>query len=202
MSGKTKAVQAITNSRTRELYGQGLGCRAIAKELRENPVATFKRLSRMGILRDKDDAYGVLHGVPHIELPFKQAHQDKHLRAAAIGEAVRWFLDRGYTPSIPLETARYDLVVESDQGFKRVQIKSTNSRSPYGCWSVSIGRNVYDSNAPSRKTYGKRRKQCYTKDEIDIFFILAGDCTYLIPVDVVEGRKNLSLGKKYDFYKV
>jgi hypothetical protein len=202
MAGKSKVVQEATNKRTRELYAQGLGCRAIAKELGEDPVSTFKRLSRMGILRDKDAAYKAQHGVPKIEHPFRQECRDANLRTAAIGEAIRWFLGRGYTPSLPLEPARYDLVVESDQGFKRVQIKSTNSRSSYGMWSVSIGRNAYDSSALPLKTYGKRRKQCYTKDEIDLFFILTGDCKYLIPVEVVEGRKNLSLGKKYDFYKV
>ena len=203
MSGKSKAFREITQSKTRELYEQGFGCRAIAETLGENPVSTFKRLSRMGLMRDKDAAYEIRHTAPQVVLPFKRSLDRVNLRAAAIGIAVRWFLDRGYIPSIPLEPTRYDLIVESDQGFKRVQVKTTNFRGSFGSWVVSVHRSKYCSDAPIRGVAGKRQRVVYTKDEVDLFFIVTGDGSlYLIPIEVVHGVKVLGLGKKYGSYKI
>jgi hypothetical protein len=157
----------------------------------------------MGILRGKSEAYEKLHGVEARTLPFQQPAIQENLRSAAIGLAVGWFLDRGYVPSIPLEPTRYDLVAESDEGLKRVQIKSTNYQDDYGVWTVHVHRTKYDAGKQVQGSAGKRRVVSYTKDEVDYFFIVTGDLTkYLIPIDIVGDAKNISLGKKYDSYKV
>ena len=203
MAGQPKEKREELRARTKELYEQGLGCRAVAEALNEHPVSTYRRLERMGSLREKDEAYELLHHVETEALPFQRTSASINLRSAAVGLAVRWFLDRGYIPSVPLEPARYDLVVDSDAGLKRIQIKSTNFQDDHGKYLVHVHRTEYDSDAESRGTAGKRRVVSYTKDEIDYFFIVTGDhTTYLIPVGVVGEAKNITLGKKYEQFKL
>jgi hypothetical protein len=198
-----RAEAEALRKRTRELYEQGKGCRSIASVLGEDPVATYKRLRRMGVVRSRDEAYGLAHCVEEVPIPFGRLPSQVNVRSSAIGEAVRWFLERGYIPSIPLEPTRYDLVVESDSGFKRVQVKSSTFQDRSGAWVTCTHRTQYDSTVVARGTAGKRRKVRYTKDEVDWFFIVVGDGSkYLIPLEVVGDTLRLSLGKKYENYKI
>jgi hypothetical protein len=110
--------------------------------------------------------------------------------------AAKWFLDRNYIASVPLEVAPYDLVVESDQGLKRVQIKTTRARRA-NRYAVAIRRYRYDAEA-GMSARGRVRSDPYTKDEIDLFFIItAGGPMYLIPVEAVAGLTGLLLDEKY-----
>ena len=43
-------------------------------------------------------------------------------------------MERGYLVCVPTEPAPYDIVVESDEGFVRVQVKSTSKHDPRGCY--------------------------------------------------------------------
>lgn len=60
-------------------------------------------------------------------------------RGAKLGEDPAMILRRGYTPSIPVAATQYDLVVESDDGLRRVQAKTTTSKDN-GRWAVRIAR--------------------------------------------------------------
>jgi hypothetical protein len=116
--------------------------------------------------------------------------------------AARWFLDRGYMVSLPVEPAPYDLICESDSGLKRVQVKSTRRKQPNGRHSVRLARRVYDPVLPGNAA-GRYRHVCYTSSEIDLFFILTSDgSSYLIPLSAVEGTMNLALDGKYAAYLV
>jgi hypothetical protein len=140
--------------------------------------------------------------VPSSPLPFAAPPDDRGLSAAAIGEAIAWFLRRGYAASVPVEPTRYDLVVESDEGFKRVQVKSSTRRDPSGRWIVRIGRMQYDGNGTSGSN-GKRRGRPYAAGEVDLFLIVTGDRSiFLIPIDLVSGQVALTLDRKYAAYKV
>jgi len=91
--------------------------------------------------------------------------------------------------SLPVETARYDLVVESDVGLQRVQVKTgANERH------IGITRTIYGTGAsPSTGKYGR---QAYSKDEIDLFFIYtAAGAMYLIPIEVVQGMRFLAMAR-------
>jgi hypothetical protein len=203
MSGQTKVQREALQAKTRELYERGMGCRAVADALDEHPVSTYRRLQRMGILRGRDEAYEEQHRIEFPSLPFQRAPAQTHLRSAAIGIAVRWFLDRGYIPSVPLEPARYDLVVDSDGGLQRIQIKTTNFRDKQGVWVVHAHRTRYHADAETRGVAGKRKAVPYTPVEIDFFFVVTGDLTtYLIPIAASGDRKNLTLGKKYAKFKL
>jgi hypothetical protein len=126
-----------------------------------------------------------------------------NVREAAIGHAVAWFLSRGYTPSIPVASVRYDLVVDSDSGLQRIQVKSTTQRDRYGRWIVGITRLAYDRLKVERNAEGQRTRQAYGVDEIDFFFIVVADGShYLIPVAETAGAANIVLNQKYAAYRV
>jgi hypothetical protein len=81
------------------------------------------------------------------------------------------------------------LVVESDLGLRRVQVKTTRGTS-VGITKVQYGL----AQSPSSGKYSGRR--AYTKTEIDLFFIFTGlGAMYLIPIEAVEGMHHLSLAR-------
>jgi PD-(D/E)XK endonuclease len=84
--------------------------------------------------------------VPGRELPF--ANPSKPGSQSGLTIAARWFLDRGYIVSVPLEPAPYDLVTESDEGLKRVQVKTTRQIRAGERYTVDVGRLVYDPTRP------------------------------------------------------
>lgn len=139
--------------------------------------------------------------VPGAPLPFAATPSERQLRAAAIGDAISWFMHRGYVASIPVEPARYDLVVESDSGLKRVQVKSTTSRRK-DQWHVRIYRMEYGLR-DELDCNGKRGRTPYLPGEVDLFFVLTGDGSkFLIPIEATRGQLTLTLDRKYAAYKV
>lgn len=114
-----------------------------------------------------------------------------NLRNAAPSIALTWFTLRGQPPSVPLEPQRYDMVVETASGFKRVQVKSTTF-FVNGAWHVSV------SHRPDKN--GNRAP--YSSDDVDLFFIIDGDMNlYLIPISALGGRIAINL-RAYESFKV
>jgi len=114
--------------------------------------------------------------------------QLKYLRVAAGTLAAAWFMIRGCAVSFPAEPARYDLLVDTPQGIKRVQVKTTTTRTPRGGWQVGIGHH------PDTHSKREGRVLAYSPDEIDLFFIVDGDMTiYLIPIRAIAGRVGILL---------
>jgi hypothetical protein len=119
-----------------------------------------------------------------------------------LSTAARWFLDRGYLVSVPLEPAPYDLVAESDEGLKKIQVKTTRRRGRNGRYQVGLTRNIYDP-ALVPNAAGKNRRTPYQPGTVDYFFIVAnGDAMYLIPFETVAGRTAIVLDAKYASFKV
>lgn len=193
-------MQAL-DQRIRPLYESGLGCRIIGHQLGENPSLVYKRVRAMGIIRSRDQDYQTRQTAPMEPVPFTAMGVDRNLRAAAVGEAIAWFLQRGYVPSIPVEPTRYDLVVESDDGLKRIQVKSTTQKER-GRWIVRIGRHEYGRSVPINAN-GARRQTVYRPEEIDLFFVLTslGE-KYLIPLTATGGVRSLVLDRKFAAYKI
>jgi hypothetical protein len=132
---------------------------------------------------------GHLNGLSHVgrspgetpagvsELPA----QLKYLRVAAETLAATWFTLRGCAVSLPLESALYDLLADTPEGIRRVQVKTTTSGHKNG-WQVGVGHHP--------DTHSKKgRRLAYDPDQIDLFFIVDGDMTmYLIPSRAIAGR--------------
>ncbi len=116
--------------------------------------------------------------------------------------AAKWFLDRGYVVSVPLEPTSYDLITESNDGLKRVQVKTTRRTEPNnGRYVVRIARKAYDATTPPNAG-GCRKHVPYTADQIDFFFVIAPNAMFLIPIDSVVGLTSLNLDEKYAAFAV
>ncbi len=117
--------------------------------------------------------------------------------------AARWFLDRGYTVSIPIEPAAYDLIAESDEGLQRVQVKTTSRfDATSGGYVARLTRATYDP-AVSPNARGNYRESPYPPGVVDFFFIIVttGEM-YLIPYSVVPGFQKVCLVKKYAAFMI
>lgn len=102
-----------------------------------------------------------------------------------VSRAIGWFLKNGYNVAIPVEVASYDLIAESDDGLKKVQVKTTKTRTREGRYQVRLTRTIYDA-AQVSNSRGKYRPVPYGPGDIDYFFICAGtDQLYVIPYEVV-----------------
>lgn len=100
--------------------------------------------------------------------------------------AAAWFTLCGRDVSWPLEPSRYDLLVGSERGIRRVQVKTTTVRVA-DTWKVYLSTTHHE-----RKTYDP--------GEIDDFFIVDGDLAYyLIPISVVGGLHAIHLSAYAQF---
>ena len=140
--------------------------------------------------------------VDAVDTPFKRRRDLKLLRRAACAHATAWFMERGYTVCVPVEPAPYDLVVDSDEGLVRVQVKSTVSKERTDRWVVRISRMAYERGTKPGAN-GARVKCLYASGEIDYFFVVTpvGDY-YLIPLSATTGLASLTLDSKYGAFKV
>ncbi|MGY1849290.1 group I intron-associated PD-(D/E)XK endonuclease [Blastococcus sp. SYSU DS1021] len=103
-----------------------------------------------------------------------------HLGRAGSLLAASWFTLCGHEVSWPLEASRYDLLVRTDEGIRRVQVKTTTARAG-GTWKVYL-------------STSRRERRTYDPDEIDDFFIIDGSLVcYLIPVAAVGGLHAIHL---------
>jgi hypothetical protein len=135
--------------------------------------------------------------IAQVATPFSRNPSAANLRRSAAAIATAWFQARDYRVAIPVEPAPYDLVVESDDGLVRIQVKST-TRTDFGRWIVGVTRREYDPAASSG-----RRARRYSPGEIDFFFIVTGDgAKYLIPLEVSNGATTLTLDGKYAAFRV
>lgn len=153
----------------------------------EDAAASLGLQSLSGIALLKGHA--LRWGIPcrHLDPPALEPPVSNHgpdlgrLDRAGTFIAAAWFSLCGYGVSWPLEPGRYDLAVEADGRFRRVQVKTTRSRTPGGGWKVYLS------------TTGRERRT-YSPDEIDEFFIVEGDLNYYaIPISAVGGLQAIHL---------
>jgi PD-(D/E)XK nuclease superfamily protein len=190
-----------TEQQLRDAVAQATSWRGVMEALRmhrSNPGTHVKKdVARLGI--DVSHFDPRFTKVPQAlgDLPFTQPAVVGS--ASGLSTAAKWFLDRGYQVSIPIEPTAYDLITESDRGLQRVQVKTTNQRSRSG---VRLTRTVYDASvAPSAR--GKYHETPYDADTIDYFFVIVeGDAMYLIPYSVVAGFQRIVVDRKYAAFKI
>lgn len=116
---------------------------------------------------------------------------------AGLGIAVGWFVTNGYTVCIPLTDSQgYDLVVEDSSGLHKVFVRTTTRTHSKGkifeCGLRTQGGN---------KSQFKIRK--FDRDLVDIVFIVCGDgAKYLIPAQTIDCKSSISLGPRYQQYRL
>lgn len=103
------------------------------------------------------------------------------LRRAAPSIAAAFFALRGLAVAIPHDQQEYDLLITTDEGIQRVQVKTTTCRTRTGTWQVGIGHRPYNLDKTAAK-------DPYEPDAFDWFFVVSGDGgLYFIPMQVVAG---------------
>ena len=130
-------------------------------------------------------------------LAFDQMQNSRRQGDAGMGIAIAWFTKHGYCVSIPLTDSQdYDLVIERDNQFSSVQVRTTYYTKPNGIYQLNL-----------RVSGGNRSGTGKTKhidpDVVDYLFAVTNDGEmYLIPTGAIEARSILSLGAKCDPFRV
>ena len=115
---------------------------------------------------------------------------------AGLSAAIAYFGMNGYTVSIPINDIQdYDLVVEMNNVFYKVQCKSTGAKNDSGNYKVKL------------ETWGGLNggtRYSRVKDStVQLLFVLTGEQTmYVIPVSEITQSTQLILNNNYDKYKV
>lgn len=113
----------------------------------------------------------------------------------ALGMAIAYFASHGYTVCLPLnDTQDYDLVVQLENGFKSIQVKSSGCKTKYGVYQVAL--------KSCGGTAGKTYKTVVNTDIDYLFVFLANKEMYLLPKDAFSNESTLNLGNKYRNYQV
>ena len=123
------------------------------------------------------------------------SYTNKQIGNAALGTAIGYFTNEGYTVSIPLnDTQDYDLVVDIEGKLHRVQVKGTTFKTKYNVYQVSL--------KSSGGTKGKIYKTI-KETNVDLIFVACEDgLMYLIPKEVLKNSSTLNLGKEYSEYRL
>lgn len=104
--------------------------------------------------------------------------------------AASWYSLCGLRVSWPLEPGRFDLLVSDVTGTRRVQVKTTTSKTDSGAWQVHVAGN------------GRYDTRVYSPDEIDDFFLIDGDLNfYIVPIEAMRALHTIRLSA-YTKYRV
>lgn len=112
-----------------------------------------------------------------------------------VARAIYEFSSKGFIVSKPLsENSPYDLIIDDSNTLKKVQVKTSKSKSKHGAYIVEL------------RTKGGNKSGQTIKlmnfDDIDLLFVLCENgSTYLIPSDKINGKGIIYVGKtKYNEY--
>jgi hypothetical protein len=118
---------------------------------------------------------------------------------AGLGQAIAYFTLKGYDIALPLtDSADWDLIVETENGLQRVQVKTSGQFKPSGneVFSLSV-------QGGNQSWNGKRK--IVSDQNYDLLFLhhLVSGKQILIPKNVAnEVRSSLTLCEKYSQYVV
>ncbi|HVM21429.1 MAG TPA: group I intron-associated PD-(D/E)XK endonuclease, partial [Egibacteraceae bacterium] len=114
-----------------------------------------------------------------------------------LSAAIDWFTRAGYFVAIPLNDSQpWDLVVEDQSGVvSRVQVKTTVYRNARGRFVVTLATAGGNQSFHTRKPFDRSKSELLfvMTDERDV---------YVIPCAKLDPRASLSLGEKYERYRV
>lgn len=118
---------------------------------------------------------------------------------AGLGQAIAYFTMKGYDVALPLtDSADWDLIVETENGLQRVQVKTSSQFKPSGneVFSLSV-------QGGNQSWNGKRK--IVSDQNYDLLFLhhLVSGKQMLIPKIIAnEVRSSLTLCEKYSQYVV
>lgn len=114
----------------------------------------------------------------------------KRKGSLAVGEAIAYFISKGITVLVSISDCdKYDLVIDENGTFKRIQCKYASGKEPSGAYIVYL----YTYGGYKDKTYYTR----YKEGDFDLLFVYCSNKEkYLIPANEIIGKLKLSVGQK------
>lgn len=120
---------------------------------------------------------------------------------AGLGAAIGYFTRKGLGVSIPLTDSQdYDLITDDNGKLGRVQVKTSTFIAKKG---QRKSQNYYVSltvKGGNRSGVGEIKK--FNPEQVDAVFILTPTSQYCIPVSEISGKNSITLGEKYEKFKV
>ncbi len=121
----------------------------------------------------------------------------KRKGSLAVGHAIAYFINNNCSVFIPVSDCdKYDLVIDQNGSFQKVQCKYSGSKAKSGGFIVDL------------RTFGGYRDKTYYirygKDDFNLLFVYCsnGD-KYLIPEEKVRNMSGLAVGgKSWNEYKL
>lgn len=89
-------------------------------------------------------------------------------------KCMTYFLELGYTVSIPQNPCRYDFILDTGEKLLKIQVKTCNTSRKEGCITFST--------CSSHFVKGEHEHTSYKEDNIDYFCTYFNNECYLIPV--------------------
>ena len=114
---------------------------------------------------------------------------------AGLGQAIAYFTSKGYDVALPLtDSADWDLIVEFENGLKRVQIKTSSQ--------IRRETPVFEANVKGGNRSGKESCKTIQDQNWDLIFLhhLITGKQALIPKEILTTSGQINLGKKYEQY--
>lgn len=125
----------------------------------------------------------------------EKAQNTKQQGDMGVAAAIAFYTIKGYNVLSPLtDNARYDLVVEKDGIFTRIQCKTTQSRTKFGIFQVGV--RTHGGNQSWNKS-----SLFLSKEEIDLLFVVTDEGKiYEFPPEFFDKKGSVNLGKDKEIY--
>ncbi len=114
---------------------------------------------------------------------------------AGLGQAIAYFTMKGYDVALPLtDSADWDLIVEMEDGLKRVQVKTSSQMRNETA--------IFEANVKGGNRSGEGKSKTIQEQKWDLIFLhhLETKQQALIPKEVLTTSGQINLGKKYSAY--
>jgi hypothetical protein len=113
----------------------------------------------------------------------------KRKGSIAVGKAISYFMSNGSSVFLPVSDCdKYDLVIEKQAQFQRIQCKYSNDKEKSGAYIIDL------------RTFGGYREKTYhtkyIENDFDELYVFTSDeKSYLIPAKLLIGKSQIAVGK-------
>lgn len=113
-----------------------------------------------------------------------------------LGKAIEYFTSHSIVIAIPLnDTQKYDLIADFNGKLQRISVKTSRCQKTNNSFEVKL-KNTGGSS-------GISKDRLFDKNSCDYVFIYTlNEDLYLIPSNQIEGTSTITVGNKYNEYKV
>lgn len=125
---------------------------------------------------------------------FKNCKNTKQQGNVGIGRAIGWLAEQGYCVSVPLTDSQdYDLIADINDKLCRIQVKTTEYKTPYGVYQVNLAVKGGNQSCNTIKRFDSKKVEY-------LFVLTIENDVYFIPTEKIISTHSLNLGKELKEY--